>query len=568
MKKCGNCGYQNPDTSRFCSQCGKEIEIPEDRFCPNCGAKRPKNGIFCNMCGAKFDEAESQTAAEPVEPSCAPVKTDARSSASAWISKTKRGIVDFENKHCVIVNTLMIVFAAVFILIALLCPIKMTYSDISPLFANDASEETEFELSVQTVDQSIWKVFGALGYLNLDIDNNADVKKIDEIYSDYNKIINDKKLESELKKWYVRNPDATTEQLFSKAMELMAAELKNINMFAYNLAVTTIGAMDHISGEEIEIDMAYMLDNERYTTIYALVMALIAVFIRLVIVVLSAIFIILAVVGMLRKKNCKLFAYLTSMLILSGVGLCILSIAAMLAPSDALLVVAVMSAIALLVGGLAKAFIDGAPVKHTVKRAVVAALSITAFFLLFGNIINVVTFIEKDLKELSITLHAPLGATLEMLVTANVFISYGATKIYYSYASTVNSIITAALGEVAIALAFIATVRSLRGLVYKADKNFKFDFFALACAIVLLLTAVVPPIVGAADKTPFAYESNLVLMFKYNARAFIYIAMSFMICVFVLGIVLFPKKPEKPIAQASDMPVDTSTDVVAVSSQP
>ena len=105
---------------------------------------------------------------------------------------------------------------------------------------------------------------------------------------------------------------------------------------------------------------------------------------------------------------------------------------------------------------------------------------------------------------------------------------------------------TAALGEVAIALAFIATVRSLRGLVYKADKNFKFDFFALACAIVLLLTAVVPPIVGAADKTPFAYESNLVLMFKYNARAFIYIAMSFMICVFVLGIVLFPKKPEKP----------------------
>lgn len=49
MKKCPNCGAQNADDSRFCTECGKEF--PQGNVCPQCGASVNEGDNFCQSCG-------------------------------------------------------------------------------------------------------------------------------------------------------------------------------------------------------------------------------------------------------------------------------------------------------------------------------------------------------------------------------------------------------------------------------------------------------------------------------------------------------------------------------------
>lgn len=50
--KCTNCGYENPDTAKFCNECGEKLE-PET-VCPECGCKNKAGAKFCNECGYRF----------------------------------------------------------------------------------------------------------------------------------------------------------------------------------------------------------------------------------------------------------------------------------------------------------------------------------------------------------------------------------------------------------------------------------------------------------------------------------------------------------------------------------
>jgi class 3 adenylate cyclase/tetratricopeptide (TPR) repeat protein len=45
--KCANCQTENPDTQKFCGECGKKLEKP----CPNCGFCNPPQYKFCGECG-------------------------------------------------------------------------------------------------------------------------------------------------------------------------------------------------------------------------------------------------------------------------------------------------------------------------------------------------------------------------------------------------------------------------------------------------------------------------------------------------------------------------------------
>ena len=54
MKKCHNCGAQNADDSRFCTECGKPI--PQGSVCPHCGASVNDGDVFCQNCGKKLLE--------------------------------------------------------------------------------------------------------------------------------------------------------------------------------------------------------------------------------------------------------------------------------------------------------------------------------------------------------------------------------------------------------------------------------------------------------------------------------------------------------------------------------
>jgi class 3 adenylate cyclase/tetratricopeptide (TPR) repeat protein len=45
--KCPKCQFENPDSAKFCSECGNKLEIR----CPECGKVNPLGSKFCNKCG-------------------------------------------------------------------------------------------------------------------------------------------------------------------------------------------------------------------------------------------------------------------------------------------------------------------------------------------------------------------------------------------------------------------------------------------------------------------------------------------------------------------------------------
>lgn len=53
--KCWNCGTENPQGAKFCSNCGQ----PQQRACPNCNATNPAGAKFCNNCGFNLQTADS-----------------------------------------------------------------------------------------------------------------------------------------------------------------------------------------------------------------------------------------------------------------------------------------------------------------------------------------------------------------------------------------------------------------------------------------------------------------------------------------------------------------------------
>ena len=60
MKKCNNCGFENPDNAKFCNECGKELN--SILKCPQCGAENIYTAKFCNDCGSSLNDEPASKA--------------------------------------------------------------------------------------------------------------------------------------------------------------------------------------------------------------------------------------------------------------------------------------------------------------------------------------------------------------------------------------------------------------------------------------------------------------------------------------------------------------------------
>jgi membrane protease subunit (stomatin/prohibitin family) len=53
MVVCPKCGFQNPQTSKFCNSCGTPMQVAAGTInCPKCNASNPATAKFCVECGA------------------------------------------------------------------------------------------------------------------------------------------------------------------------------------------------------------------------------------------------------------------------------------------------------------------------------------------------------------------------------------------------------------------------------------------------------------------------------------------------------------------------------------
>jgi len=61
--KCPKCQFENPDGSKFCLECGLNLDLK----CPHCGKKLPHAAKFCNACGYKTEQPPEPP--KPIPPS-------------------------------------------------------------------------------------------------------------------------------------------------------------------------------------------------------------------------------------------------------------------------------------------------------------------------------------------------------------------------------------------------------------------------------------------------------------------------------------------------------------------
>lgn len=58
--KCSKCNHENPDSNKFCSECGTKLEVNTYNIeCPYCHRQIPKDSKFCPDCGNKISYSDN-----------------------------------------------------------------------------------------------------------------------------------------------------------------------------------------------------------------------------------------------------------------------------------------------------------------------------------------------------------------------------------------------------------------------------------------------------------------------------------------------------------------------------
>ena len=547
MGKCGSCGAEVSEKDKFCPICGAKIEDKadgkkvcaacgaelknEDRFCPACGTRVEEKPTACPKCGAKFEDGDRFCRDCGAAIGGAPVGKRAKSGGG--IAAVRDKAVAFEKKNHIFANVLVIMLAIVVLFVSLFAPIKLSATNITN-FMSDGMGGSDSS-AVYTVDQSIFQVFGAWGYVNLDPDDKADKKKADELDAELAAIMKD--VTAEVLKWQKNNEDATEEEMMDAAMRISAKHMSEVNV----LAVSFAGVYDNVDS-----NLADLVSATYAETLLALIFATLIALTAIALATVSLVFIILAAIGMVKKRDAKASAYFKTALIMSGVGLILLSLAPSLISLGSMFAVALTAALTYFAYAAVRGVAGGKSVALLIKHTVLSALAVVAFFLLCGSLLSVdiTTLVSTSGEEASFSVGAPLGMAFETLIISGSLFSLNKVEIFYSVTSNVAAIFVLAVVAGAMAVLLAGMLKSFAKLGTAEDDGARIQVLPLMAAIILAVGALVVGVLGAVAEPPDVTGTKMPsvgMAFAFYVNAKVYVSLAFAVISVLFAALFVPK---------------------------
>ncbi len=311
-------------------------------FCAKCGKENGDGDKFCYGCGSPLDD---DVAAAP--PSSA-AKVEVKG-AKGKIVAVRDKVHAFEKKHSVIVNALILVCAVIVLFVTLFAPIKVMAYYEYPV-PDDESMTTGHYVEV---NQTIWDMVGAIGYIGLDKDNPEDAAKIAEIRQEYQ----------------------------NARMQGMLSDdrgLSDINYIAYVLAINSGNGFSDL------------FLNGGGAPFMSLVFGLVVVVLSIIMAVISLVRIIYAIIGLVKKKTPKgLYSYFGTMFGLNVASLALLVVSPMFKVGGGMLGIFMFFAVLMLVlGSLGTLVMGKAGLAVVIKKSAIALVMLIAAGLLCTNCIS------------------------------------------------------------------------------------------------------------------------------------------------------------------------------------
>lgn len=525
IEVCANCGAMfDPPDAGFCAVCG----APKGKcVCKTCGTVNDASVVFCSSCGNNVKDVDNNRSSRPVP--------DGSAAKKRSYDSVRKKILDFENRRHLIVNLVALCVCVVMFFVSLFAPIKLT-SALTDDNGNSVDKNT-IEYS-----QSIWQVFSAMGALSLDPGSESDVREIRSIINDYSKHLD------EVNKTMSGYVLLKGERWNEKYRQVYADIMSDVNILEYQIAISMPGtyeALNESDGEKLTSNEAALLDSVYGASITTLIFAFICALIQLGIAVLSLVFLIFAVIGLIRKRTVKIYPLFLTLMILAGVGLTLAMAAPLLSAGGALFAVFILTSVAFLLSGLFGAIVNGKHVGFIVKKSVLAGVNFIIVLLLCTNVLSL-TMETYAGSYSSMTANVPLGSTLEQVITCATYNLYSKATIVFSDMTIPVGITALALGITTFGVMYFATVKSLSRLYRKTEHKARLSIETLVGIVLAVLFAIIPAVMSVTD-TVTEQEGISVIRSLLSVRAQVYVAIVFAVGAFVFGLVFNPdRKKNKP----------------------
>ncbi|MDE6200607.1 MAG: hypothetical protein K2M47_01835 [Clostridiales bacterium] len=357
-------------------------------ICSNCGDEF--DGDVCPKCNTPIEDVTDQT--PPTEAQAAANGGVATAETNPFVERLPNKVGGFvkkakafdTNKHGLIGTIVTVVFAVVFLLLALCVPIKVSGLGLGAIYDSDSSETDEVKEVVANyidVDQSIWRFYDSAFNFSYTPAKKENAEMTERLIKEYNEA--NESAQKEFEQWLLSNgKNATAEEIREKKTQILADKLGKTN---YILIMVALYTPIYVEGELVSGNF----EIQSATALAALGGLAVSIILSAMAVI-ALIFAIMSLVALLRKKNKNyLFKMLSAMFMCSIIAVGISALCPGLEIGGAALAIAITSAVAFFVLGAGYAILFGnVGAAVVLKKSIVAALLCVAVFLMCTSIIS------------------------------------------------------------------------------------------------------------------------------------------------------------------------------------